>query len=108
MSLARRVMEQSIRFEQKRVTVEKIQDTVSEYYNVKKELIQSPPVTGDRAGTAGNHVFHQEAYGALPFANWSRGWATATTPRCCTLAILSRTTWMSTRVSGPISKRLSG
>jgi chromosomal replication initiator protein len=42
MSLARRVMEQSIRFEKKRVTVDKIQDTVSEYYNVKKELIQSP------------------------------------------------------------------
>jgi len=34
-------MEQSIRFERKRVTVQKIQDTVSEYFNVKKELIQS-------------------------------------------------------------------
>ncbi len=42
LSLAHRVMEQSIRFEQKRVTVDKIQNTVSEYYNVKKELIQSP------------------------------------------------------------------
>ena len=41
MSLAKRVMEQSIRFERKRVTVQKIQDTVSEYFNVKKELIQS-------------------------------------------------------------------
>ncbi len=41
MNLARRVMEQSIRFEKKRVTVQKIQDTVSEYFNVKKELIQS-------------------------------------------------------------------
>ncbi|NLJ00789.1 MAG: chromosomal replication initiator protein DnaA [Bacteroidales bacterium] len=42
MNLARRVMEQSIRFERKKVTVQKIQDTVSEYFNVKKELIQSP------------------------------------------------------------------
>lgn len=41
MSLAKRVMEQSIRFERKKVTVQKIQDTVSEYFNVKKELIQS-------------------------------------------------------------------
>ena len=41
MGLARRVMEQSIKFERKRITVQKIKDTVSEYYNVKKELIQS-------------------------------------------------------------------
>lgn len=41
MSLAKRVMEQSIRFDRKKVTVQKIQDTVSEYFNVKKELIQS-------------------------------------------------------------------
>lgn len=41
MSLARRVMEQSIKFEKKRITVQKIQDTVSEFFNVKKDLIQS-------------------------------------------------------------------
>lgn len=41
MNLARRVMEQSIKFERKRITVQKIQDTVSEYFDVKKELIQS-------------------------------------------------------------------
>ncbi len=41
MNLTRRVMEQSIKFERKRITVQKIQDTVSDYFNVKKELIQS-------------------------------------------------------------------
>ncbi|ULB35610.1 MULTISPECIES: chromosomal replication initiator protein DnaA [Proteiniphilum] len=41
MALARRVVEQSIKFERKRITVQKIQDTVSEFYNVKNELIQS-------------------------------------------------------------------
>lgn len=41
MTLARRVMEQSIKFEKKRITVQKIQDTVSEFFNVKKDLIQS-------------------------------------------------------------------
>ena len=41
MSLARRVIEQSIKFEKKRITVQKIQDTVSEFFNVKKDLIQS-------------------------------------------------------------------
>ncbi|HBG42165.1 MAG TPA: chromosomal replication initiator protein DnaA [Porphyromonadaceae bacterium] len=41
MSLARRVLEQSIKFEKKRITVEKIQDTVSDFFNVKKDLIQS-------------------------------------------------------------------
>lgn len=41
MNLARRVVEQSIKFEKKRITVQKIQDTVSDFYKVKKELIQS-------------------------------------------------------------------
>lgn len=40
-ALARRVMEQNIRFEKKKITVQKIQETVSNFYNVKKELIQS-------------------------------------------------------------------
>ncbi len=40
-SLARRVMEQNIKFEQKKVTVQKIQDVVSNFFNVKKDLIQS-------------------------------------------------------------------
>lgn len=39
--LARRVVEQSIKFEKKRITVQKIQDIVSDFYHVKKELIQS-------------------------------------------------------------------
>lgn len=39
--LAQRVMEQCVKFEQKRITVQKIQDTVSDFFNVKKELIQS-------------------------------------------------------------------
>ena len=41
MNLARRMVEQSIKFERKRITVQKIQDTVSEFFNIKKELIQS-------------------------------------------------------------------
>ncbi len=41
MSLARRVVEQSIKFEQKRITVQKIKDTVSDFYSIKKDLIQS-------------------------------------------------------------------
>ena len=41
MSLARRVVEQSIKFEKKRITVQKIKDTVSEYYSIKKDLIHS-------------------------------------------------------------------
>ena len=40
--LARRVVEQSIKFEKKRITAQKIEDIVSDYYHVKKELIQSP------------------------------------------------------------------
>lgn len=40
-SLARRVMEQNIKFEKKKITVQKIQDVVSNFYNVKKDLIQS-------------------------------------------------------------------
>ena len=42
MSLARRVVEQSIKFEKKRITVQKIKDTVSDFYSIKKDLIQSP------------------------------------------------------------------
>ncbi|MEL7600969.1 MAG: chromosomal replication initiator protein DnaA [Proteiniphilum sp.] len=41
MNLARRMVEQSIKYERKRITVQKIQDTVSEFFNIKKELIQS-------------------------------------------------------------------
>ena len=41
MNLARRVVEQSIKFERKRITVQKIQDTVSDFFDIKKELIQS-------------------------------------------------------------------
>ncbi len=40
-SLARRVMEQNIRYEKKKITVQKIQETVSDFFNVKRELIQS-------------------------------------------------------------------
>ena len=42
LALARRVMEQNIKFQQRKVTVQKIQDTVSDFFNVKKDLIQSP------------------------------------------------------------------
>ncbi|MDR1742778.1 MAG: chromosomal replication initiator protein DnaA [Dysgonamonadaceae bacterium] len=41
MSLARRVLEQSIKFEKKRITVQKIQDTVCHFFNIKNDLIQS-------------------------------------------------------------------
>ena len=41
LTLARRVIEQSIKFEIKKITVQKIQDVVCEYFNIKKELIQS-------------------------------------------------------------------
>jgi chromosomal replication initiator protein len=41
LALARRVVEQSIKFEKKRITVQKIQDTVSDFYHVNKELIHS-------------------------------------------------------------------
>jgi len=37
MNLARRMVEQSIKYERKRITVQKIQDTVSEFFNIKKE-----------------------------------------------------------------------
>lgn len=40
-ALARRVMEQNIKFEKKKITVQKIQNVVSDFYNVKKDLIQS-------------------------------------------------------------------
>ena len=39
--LARRVLEQSIKFEKKRITPQKIQETVCDFFNIKKELIQS-------------------------------------------------------------------
>ena len=39
--LTKRVMEQNIQFERKRITVQKIQDTVSDFFNIKKDLIQS-------------------------------------------------------------------
>lgn len=41
LSLTRRVMEQNIQFEKKKITVQKIQETVSHFFNVKKDLIQS-------------------------------------------------------------------
>ena len=41
LTLARRVIEQSIKFEVKKITVQKIQDVVCDYFNIKKELIQS-------------------------------------------------------------------
>jgi chromosomal replication initiator protein len=40
--LARRVMEQNIKFEKKRITPQHIQDVVSEFYHIDKSLIQSP------------------------------------------------------------------
>ena len=40
-TLARKVIEQSIKFEVKKITVQKIQDVVCEYFNIKKDLIQS-------------------------------------------------------------------
>ncbi|MDR0421848.1 MAG: chromosomal replication initiator protein DnaA [Proteiniphilum sp.] len=41
LALARRVVEQSIKFEKKRISVQKIQDTVSDFYHIKKEVIHS-------------------------------------------------------------------
>jgi chromosomal replication initiator protein len=41
MNLARRVLEQSIKFEKKRITPQRIQETVCDFFNVKRELIQS-------------------------------------------------------------------
>ena len=41
LTLARRVIEQSIRFEVRKITVQKIQEVVCNYFNIKKELIQS-------------------------------------------------------------------
>lgn len=41
LTLAHRVLEQSIKFEKKRITVQKIQDTVCDFFNIKKDLIQS-------------------------------------------------------------------
>lgn len=41
MSLARRVMEQSIKFEQKKITVQKIQDTVCDFFKIDKSQVQS-------------------------------------------------------------------
>ncbi len=42
MNLARRVLEQTIKFEKKRITVQKIQDTVCDFFNIKKDLIHTP------------------------------------------------------------------
>ncbi len=41
LTLARRVIEQSIKFEVKRITVQKIQEVVCDYFNIKRDLIQS-------------------------------------------------------------------
>jgi len=41
MNLAQRVMEQTIRFEKKRITVQKIQEIVCGFFNIKKELVYS-------------------------------------------------------------------
>ena len=40
-NLARRVMEQNIRFEKRKITVQKIQETVCDFYNLKHDLIQT-------------------------------------------------------------------
>ena len=40
-TLARKVIEQSIKFEVKKITVQKIQEVVCNYFNIKNELIQS-------------------------------------------------------------------
>lgn len=40
-NLAQRVMEQTIKFEKKRITVQKIQETVCNFFNIKKELVHS-------------------------------------------------------------------
>ena len=41
LALARRVIEQSIKFEVKKITVQKIQEVVCDYFNIKRDLIQS-------------------------------------------------------------------
>lgn len=41
LTLARRVIEQSIKFEIKKITVQKIQEVVCDYFNIKRDLIQS-------------------------------------------------------------------
>ena len=41
LTLARRVIEQSIKFEVKKITVQKIQEVVCDYFNIKRDLIQS-------------------------------------------------------------------
>jgi chromosomal replication initiator protein len=41
LNLARRVMEQNLKFERKRITVQKIQETVCDFFNIRKDLIQS-------------------------------------------------------------------
>ncbi len=40
-NLARRVMEQNIRFEKRKITVQKIQETVCDFYNLRHDLIQT-------------------------------------------------------------------
>lgn len=39
--LAKRIVEQSIKFEKKKITIQSIQETISDFYDVRKELIQS-------------------------------------------------------------------
>lgn len=41
LNLARRVMEQNLKVERKRITVQKIQETVCDFFNIRKDLIQS-------------------------------------------------------------------
>lgn len=41
LTLARRVIEQSIKFEVKKITVQKIQEVVCDYFDIKRDLIQS-------------------------------------------------------------------
>lgn len=41
MNLARRVVEQTVKFEKKRISVQKIQETVCDFFNIKKDLIHS-------------------------------------------------------------------
>lgn len=41
LNLARRVMDQNLKFERKRITVQKIQETVCDFFNIRKDLIQS-------------------------------------------------------------------
>ncbi len=41
LTLARRVIDQSIKFEVKKITVQKIQEVVCDYFNIRRDLIQS-------------------------------------------------------------------